>query len=134
MSAHEWAAVDDWRIGQEGLRRNARRQLSQCTDSVWHARMTSKAWRYRTKAGEEREWLQHQLAHARNWERVSVWGLCSEGRGAIPAIEGKVAHRLTRNLKTVTCRLCCALLDREMEAGRLRVDEKTLNFEPEGAR
>ena len=116
-----------WREDQHReLRKNALRQLGLAQTHVWHARTTLRAWRYLTKAGEVREWLQHQLAHAHNFERVSMISACSEflGKPPLPAIDGATVNHLTQSLLRVTCMDCRVALDRLLGVGRLKVDER----------
>lgn len=108
--------------------------------SAWHARLEYRAWRYVTKRGETREWCQQDLVRAHDWRRVSVVAACSEIHGPLRAaifdcapasmvcVVPTMANRLTTKLDKVTCQACRVVLDREMEAGRLEVDLKTLRF------
>lgn len=127
MSA--WRDVDTWRDEHNpSMRRNALQQLARKEEHVWHARVVQRAWLYRTKAGEEREWLQHQLSHAHNLERVSLRALCSRLVGPIPMLDKGTSNHLTQKLGRVTCSSCKVLLDFEAETGRLEVDRSTTRF------
>jgi hypothetical protein len=122
-----WADVDALKAML--IERSGSGLKSRSLESVFHVRHRTACYRYRTRRGEVRVWHQSQLGHAHSWNRVSVFGLCSEMRGPLPAIIGGTANRLTAIFTKVTCGDCRALLDREMEAGRVAINQDTMKLE-----